>query len=152
MALAIHLFALAIGVACTALTGLVVVTFDEKTTEAWIIATAVAVATDWLLEPFKTLTVVLVVSSVKTWLCSTTRRLDVIQNMATMARVAAAMGAPGQQPDRGGVDETREPQNVMERALDFEAVERLAICRGFLNVSTEWVRVSSIQRNTQRRA
>ena len=135
-AVMIHMFALTVGLACTVLIGLVVVTFDADTTKSWLVATIISVVTDFALEPLKTLTTVVFVSFVKVWLCS--KAQDVrsgIQNVATMARITAAMVfVPA---DANATEETREPEFA---PLDFAAVEQLVITRGF-DAPREWVRV-----------
>ena len=137
-AVIIHTFALSIGLACTVLIGFVVVTFDADTTKSWLLATSISVAAGWVLEPFKALAIVVFMSFVKVLLCSKAEDIrDGIQNMATMARVTAAMAVAPANANANTNEETRDPEFV---PLDFAAVEQLAITRGF-DVPRDWVRV-----------
>eukprot|EP01052_Picozoa_sp_SAG31_P026816 SAG31_NODE_2458_length_5661_cov_2.020137_1_plen_327_part_00 len=91
-AAAIHCFVLVVGVACTVMIALVVVTFDGETTKSWLLATFLSVTSDLLLEPFKPLAIVFGLTLLQTKLCVTKKkRRRTLRDAIGSARIAVAM-------------------------------------------------------------
>jgi hypothetical protein len=78
------------GLACSVLIALVVVTFDEATTQQWLLSTLISLATKWFTEPLQALVLIYALGFLT---CKKKKKLT-LKEAASRAKVGAILGLP----------------------------------------------------------